>query len=429
MPPEAARERAVRRREFERKDIAIFEPDLTETTTLARAKEFVAAGFQPIILGFRRGRYNRTNIAPWREIELGNTRDGQYWKRVKALICALPVIVGGRRDLRARAIFLARNLDQLLLALFARFFFNPKAVIAYEVVDIQPAFTRHGLRGAIIRATERACLKEVDLLAVSSPAFCRDYFQKKQRYRGPWVVVENKLRLSSAEAARALQVRKVAVKPVNRGAPWRIGYFGLIRGQATIELMMRLAIALPEKIEIEFRGIATTVDHGWFHAMLAQHRNVRFGGEYRNPDDLPDLYSGVDFAWAIDLENTDGNSRWLLPCRFYEAGLVGVPCLAAREFEIGQLLDRLDLGWTFADPVEASLIAFFDSLSPEAYAQKRRTLLACPADTFMTGDADDVLPKQLTELAAARRAKFANPKRDVPASLNENVLPGSIRTD
>ena len=63
-----------------------------------------------------------------------------------------------------------------------------------------------------------------------------------------------------------------------------------------------------------------------------------------SPRDLASVYDGVDFAWAIDLENTEHNSRWLMPCRFYEAGLHGVPCLAVRGFEIGAELDRHGLG-------------------------------------------------------------------------------------
>lgn len=419
----------MRRRKFESKDIAVFEPDLTETTTIARVTEFVDAGFQPLVIGFRRARYNCLHVAPWREIELGRTQDGRYWKRLKALLCALPVIVRIRRDLQARAIFLARNLDQLLLALFARRLFNPDAIVAYEVVDIQPAFTRGGFRGGIIRATERLCLKKIDLLTVSSPAFSRDYFQKMQGYRGAWIVVENKLRLSPPEVARALSARSAMIKPVCAGKRWKIGYFGLIRGHATIELMMRLALALPDKIEIEFRGIPTTVNHAWFLSMLARIDNIRYGGEYHNPDDLASLYSGVDFAWAIDLENTESNSRWLLPCRFYEAGLFGVPCLAAKEFEIGRLLDRLDIGWTFDNPIEASLVKFFETLTPQAYEKKRRRLLACSPDTFMAGPNDDALSKRLMQLAERHRFEPMSAPAGSRAAVKDEAPPDPLRVD
>lgn len=402
----------MRRGKSQSNDIVIFQPDLTETTTIARATDFLEAGFQPIVLGFRRERYNRLHIAPWREIDLGRTEDGRYWKRFTALLRALPAIVKIRRELKTRSIFFARNLDQLLLALFAYFLFNRRAVIAYEVVDIQPAFTRNGIRSAAIRAVERVCLRHIDLLVASSPAFCRNYFHTTQQYRGEWIVVENKLRLSKLEVTRALDLRDTMIKPVAGGRRWKIGYFGLIRGQATIELMVRLAKALPDRIDIEFRGIVTTVDEAWFQSALTEVPNIRYYGEYRHPNDLATIYGGIDLAWAIDLENTDSNSRWLLPCRFYEAGLFGVPCLAASGFEVGQLLDRLDVGWTFSNPIEASLVTFFKTLTPRDYDQKRFKLLACPRDTFTTGKTDGILSRRLDDIVKTQRSKPSHARAD-----------------
>ena len=157
----------MRRQKSSDKSIVFFEPDLSETTTIARVREFMDGGFDPVVFGFRRGRYNKNYAAAWSEIVLGRTQDARYWDRIKALLGALPAIIKHRRRVASNAIFLARNLDQLLLALFAQLLFNRGAVLAYEVVDIQPAFTRHGFRGVLIRGIERLCIKRIDLLIVS----------------------------------------------------------------------------------------------------------------------------------------------------------------------------------------------------------------------------------------------------------------------
>jgi len=377
--------------------IVFFEPDLTETTTIARIKEAIQGGYHPVVFGFRRGRYNIDYVAPWPEIVLGRTQDARYWRRIKALFGALPVILKHRRCVASGAAFLARNLDQLLLALFARFFFNRDAILVYEVVDIQPAFTRQGLRGTLIRHIERRCLKHIDLLIVSSPAFIQHYFATTQRYRGEWLLLENKLRQSDLADACTL-ARGAATPRPPQPRRWVIGYFGLIRGQATIELIARLAKILPDRVEFVFRGILTTVDHAWFHAMVAETENIRYEGEYTNPDDLAALYGSVDFAWAIDLEDMQCNSRWLLPCRFYEAGFFGVPCLAVRSFEIGRMIDCLDVGWTFDAPLEQALTRFFSSLSRSGYEQKRERLLASPTSAFVAGEEDKVLCNAIERL-------------------------------
>ena len=77
--------------------------------------------------------------------------------------------------------------------------------------------------------------------------------------------------------------------------------------------------------------------------------------------DLETLYREVDFAWALDLEHTDHNSRWLMPCRFYEAGYFGVPCLAVRDFEVGTVVEQHGIGWTFDEPLEERLVRFFET--------------------------------------------------------------------
>ncbi len=415
----------------DRKTVAIFEPDLTETTTLARAAQFVEGGYSPVIFGFRRGRYNRRHISAWPEIELGRTEDARYWERLKALVHAIPSIIRNRQCLASSFAFFARNLDQLLLALFAKSLFNRCAIVAYEVVDIQPAFTRKGFRGAMIRWLEKRCLERIGLLIVSSPAFYRDYFSKIQAYRGEWLLVENKFRPPAScldlMARRGIQQSR----PPRTGRRWVIGYFGLIRGQATVELMMRLATLLPDKIEFRFRGVITTVDKAWFDAAIAERDNVVYGGEYSNPDDLATLYEGVDLAWALDLEDIDCNSRWLLPCRFYEAGFFGVPCLAVRGFEFGQLLDRLDVGWTFDDPLEESLIHFFENLTPQSYEEKWRKLTTCPQNTFLAARGGGDL---CTRIAALARRNFKGPASEIPdtagvAGKSQNVSAESIEAD
>jgi succinoglycan biosynthesis protein ExoL len=214
----------------------------------------------------------------------------------------------------------------------------------------------------------------------------RNHYLAVQRYQNEWFVLENKLQASvlasSAQPSAALR----QAKPDRQGYRWIVGYFGLIRGQRTFDLMTRLAERLSDDVLFKFRGIMTTVDSGSFVAALERNKNMVFEGDYVCPRDLPALYRSVDFAWALDLEHAKHNSRWLLPCRFYEAGLFGVPCLAVREFEVGRLVDELDVGWTFDAPLEDALVAFFRSLSAEDYTAKRDRLLRLPVSTFVSGE-------------------------------------------
>jgi hypothetical protein len=75
-----------------------------------------------------------------------------------------------------------------------------------------------------------------------------------------------------------------------------------------------------------------------------------------------------------------------MPCRFYEAGLFAVPLLAARNFEVGDRVGGLGVGWTFAPPYDQSLVDFFKRLSRDEYEHTRGRLDLLPLSTFVSAD-------------------------------------------
>ena len=374
--------------------LIFFTPDITETNTVKRVQEFVDNGIAPVLFGFRRGRYNARYRPDCPYVVLGATHDARYWHRLRALVGAVPRLLANRRQLRTAAAFYARNIDQLALALLARRLFNPTVPVGYEVLDIQPPFVSRRWRAAVLRWFERWCLRRIRVLVVSSPAFYRNFYVPRQAYAGEWFVLENKLH-RSALTHRPAPVATPAPWPAG-DYRWTVGYFGLIRGEETFALMLRLARRLRHRVLFRFGGIFTTVRETHFRAALDRQPNMAYDGEYANPEGLAALYGGVDFVWALDLENTADNSRWLLPNRFYEAGLFGVPCLAVRGFEFGNMLERTRIGWTFADPLEESLVNFFETLTAADYLQKRHRLTALPHSTFVADEDAAALCRILT---------------------------------
>jgi succinoglycan biosynthesis protein ExoL len=365
-----------------RKKLFYFCSEVSDATTLKRIQQFIDHGFDITVFGFRRTRYNTGYEPTWPYVPLGLTVDGRYWHRLRAMVGALPAILANRRRLKGAGVFYARNLDQLVLALFARLVALSRAPIVYEVLDIPPFLAGRGPGSMLVRWIERLCLHGVKLLVLSSPAFHRQYYAATQKYRGPWFLLENKLHPSIAAIERS-----AADGPSrDRGRPWVVGYFGLIRGQGTFDLIARLAERLQGRVVFKFRGALTTVDAAKFHTAMARLPNMEFGGPYLPHQDLATLYRDVDFAWALDLEHTDHNSRWLMPCRFYESGYFGVPCLAVRSFEVGSVLERHRIGFTFERPLEDQLVHFFETLTVGDYEHIRARLRAVPREMFVAND-------------------------------------------
>jgi len=368
------------------RELIFFCPDVTDATTLKRVRQFQDQGYPVTVFGFRRERYNRDYAPSWPYVPLGATTDGRYGQRLRALLGALPAIVANRRRLAHASIFYARNIDQLILTLLARPLARSRAPIAYEVLDIPPILTGRGVRSRMLRAIERYCLRRTRVLVLSSPGFHRHYYDAIQKYGGDWFLLENKLHPSIRQAPTAAPDARAAARTRRAEHQWVVGYFGLIRGDETFELMTRLAERLRDRVVFKFRGVLTTVDERKFRAALDRHENMTYEGPYVPHQDLGRLYGDVDFAWALDLEHADHNSRWLLPCRFYEAGFFGVPCLAVRGFEVGERVERLGIGWTFREPLEEALVRFFETLDPAEYEARRNRLGAMPQSEFVAGD-------------------------------------------
>jgi len=338
-----------------RKTVVFFAPDVSDVSTIKRAEAFIAYGFRLQVLGFRRDNYNRDFQPTWPFISLGRTKDNRYAQRITALLKAAWKVIAVRAVFRDTEIFYARNIDQLILALLARFLGNRSARIAYEVLDIQPAFVGSGWLSRFLRLAERFGLRRTNLLVVSSPGFVRHYFSPVQDYDGSWFLLENKLSSDFPLATGARPPSGVPTAPRTRYR-WVVGYCGLIRGQETIDMIIRIAERLQGLVLFRFRGIFTTANRETLMRATLRLDNLVYEGDYVNPRDLAGIYGDLDFAWAVDLENRQHNSRWLLPCRFYEAGYFGVPCLAAHGFEVGRLIDKDQLGWTFDDPYEDAIV-------------------------------------------------------------------------
>jgi succinoglycan biosynthesis protein ExoL len=365
--------------------LAYFCPDVTDASTLKRVQQFMDHGYRVNVFAFRRFRYNTDYQPPWPNVPLGFTSDGRYWQRLWALLRAVPVLLAHRRSVARATALYARNIDQLILTLLVRLFAGSRAPIAYEVLDIPPILMRRSLPAMLVRAVERLCLRKIQVLVVSSPAFHRNYFVAVQKYCGAWFLLENKLHPSISSTA--VPARPAAVPE----RPWVVGYFGLIRGETTIALMARLAERLRGKVTFKFRGILTTVDQATFDGVLGRNPNMVYGGPYAPQRDLADLYGGVDLAWALDLEHVDHNSRWLMPCRFYEAGYFGVPCLAVHGFEVGRAIETHRIGWTFREPLEDSLVEFFEKLTATDYERVQARLKAAPRSMFVASEDVGVL--------------------------------------
>jgi succinoglycan biosynthesis protein ExoL len=390
--------------------IAYFGPDQRDSAVHRRIAQWRYAGFRVLPFAFSRG----AGIDAAEEfVHLGRIEPQSRGRRALPLALAGLRLAAERRLLAEVDLFVARNLDNLLLALLARRVIDATVPVVYEVLDVNPSCTATDWRGALLRRLERWALARADLLVVSSPHFASDYYQTLLRYRRDWFLFENKV---PRYAGLSRSVGDMMDVGSARRPPWRIGWFGYLDDQRSWDILRGLAERMPQDVAIVVRGTPyTNFDMVRFAADVARLDNVVYGGPYRNPEDLAEIYDGVDMVWSVDCNFPTANSKWLLTNGIYEAGYFGKPVLGSAGTAVGEFLTRYGSGWSLAEPLDESLVTFIRDLTAEHYREKRRAIAALPTEVFAETDEIDRL-WQLLGQRQLRHGRRAEPARRVHTS-------------
>lgn len=346
--------------------------DLRDAAVARRIRMLRAAGLEVTLAGFARA-------APPAEVEgvparcLGQTRDGRLVDRVLAVARALPHV---RQAMRDADVLVARNLEMLALAVAAQ----SGRRIVYECLDIHRTLTGSGRAARLVQRVERHLLRRAALVLTSSPRFVIEHFA----HAAPdvqTVVFENKV-LALDDAPPCPPSRRHRAD----GAPWTIGWFGMLRCRRSFAMLQTLAAQSEGRIEVLIAGRPSPAEFADFARDVAAAPGVRFVGAYTAAD-LPALYDAVDFAWAIDYFEEGENSTWLLPNRLYEASAHGAVPIALAGVETGAWLHRHGAGLIVTDP-QAEIATRLRALTADDHAALRATVLAIPPADLIA-DQDD----------------------------------------
>lgn len=338
--------------------IGYFVHDLSDPAVARRVTMFKSGGADVVLLGFTRRDIHGpvSNVVPF---ILGRTHDARLLQRTASIPLAIARCLKHSDELNGVDAFVARNLEMLSVAVGARAAIGSRAPLTYECLDIHRLLIGSRFASRRLRNLEQFLGKRASLLMTSSPGFVENYFQKQSRLQLPTIIVENKVFADPLSFSRG-------ARPYG-SAPWKIGWFGAIRCRRSLEILSSFTRKLEGKVEVIIRGRPALTEFNDFYRDIEAEPYISFAGAYRNPDDLPSIYSEVHFAWLVDYFETGFNSSWLLPNRLYEGGSQGVVPIALSTVEAGRWLARRKLGVLLAEPLEDQLVSFFSTLSSSAY--------------------------------------------------------------
>lgn len=344
--------------------IAYFVHELADPAVRKRVQMFTTAERSVTLFGFERDRGAPVNGGTSAHV-LGRTHNQRLLSRAISVLLAIPRALKLKSLWRDADVIVARNLEMLALTTIVTRLIKSRARIVYECLDIHRLLLSASPIGGMIRTVERACLRRTALIITSSPAFRQRYFRDQQLYGGEIILIENKV-LSSATTAPP-------PAPAH-GPPWIIAWCGMLRCRRSFELLRRAAQAGRGRLKVELWGAPALDQIPDFHDAAATTPHFSFHGRYA-PAQLPAIYGGAHFAWAIDFYEAGGNSDWLLPNRLYESLAYGAAPIAIAGVETSRWLEARGVGVVLDPAVERSFPAFLDQLEAAAYAQVRAAIL------------------------------------------------------
>ncbi|WP_299772031.1 glycosyltransferase [uncultured Tateyamaria sp.] len=356
--------------------------DLSDAAIWRRVEMLRLGGAQVTLAGFRRGE----GALPGDALVLGRTHNARMLQR------ALQVLRQRLRPQRNLAgvgpydVLLCRNLEMLALAvpLWRISASEHRATLIYEVLDIHRLMVGSGWAARGLRWLERRLCRDVDKLIVSSPGFLREYFDVYHRPGVPALLVENKVMTQDLGEMPIVQPRP----RLSPAEPVHIGWFGILRCAFSLRCLDALTRASPGRYRVVLRGRPALDELTDFHDVVARNPDLIFGGPYRYPDDLSQIYGEVDLAWLVDRYDAGSNSDWLLPNRLYESGLNQVPAIALEGTEIATRLRTLEIGLILPEASEAAVTKALNAIDDELLAGLRARQRSAPSDTWRVSEVE-----------------------------------------
>ena len=223
-------------------------------------------------------------------------------------------------------------LDVLLVAYFK--FRERGAKFIYAVGDL--ASIQYGGNPLVTRAVsilEKVLLKRVSVLILSSPFFWNEYYQNI--YKGRWELIENK---PEAKIWADFTGKKEKI-------PCVVGFFGTIRDHRPILCLFQAVKELRQTghdIRIFFAGFGP--EERIVRSYAADLDFVFFHGPYQYNKDAPDLYAQVDIIFSV-FDISVANAKILLPNRFYECVICGLPIIVAKGTKLESYVSKYGTGY------------------------------------------------------------------------------------
>ncbi len=358
---------------------------IMSTNVARRARMLERAGFEVEAVGFERHQgFGQMPDCP--VARLGRLPPRRYFSRVPRLLLRTGRV---REAIRRSDLVYAFGLDMGFLGMVAGA--GRERPMALEIADVHRKQVERGPVGWMVRTLEKRVLDRCRLMVLTTEGY-RAYYREWLGSGVPIAIVENKLDPGFIESLSANRRPPPPAVPGEEersaGAPLRIGWFGRLRDEWTLEVLDGLTRRWPERFTAVLAGTPSPFLKDFAHR-VAGNPGLEYRGGYEYPRDLPALYGSVDMAMVCYPPEVP--FKWSQANRYYEACLFGKPLIVRAGSADAAGVGEHDIGMIIEAVAAAEAAAALGRVSSSDLARWRSNLAALPPSVYTSlGEAEDL---------------------------------------
>lgn len=348
-------------------EIVFLQNSATQPRCHKRYKSFVKVGVKGTVYSFHRNWYN-VNLPKDIEINsLGDIAKGHYFIRLFYYIKKLRPVF----KRHPKAVFYCYGLDMAFVALL----FQRKYV--YEESDLLYLPFNPFLRGFMQRV-DLYVQKHSIATVLTSQGFVEYLYDSKLENI---FVLPNKLPSSYKEIARPKPISEINMEKL------RFAFVGLLRYKNTITPFVDEMTKFNPNYEFHFWGDGAEAEKKYVNDLCARYENVSYHGPFRNPDDLPSIYSKLDIVFACYDIQSD-NERIAEPNKLYESMFYLKPIMVSPGTFVSRIVERTGNGFVVDCHSTSNIRSFLESLSQQVLIDKVKMIAEISENEIMDSEED-----------------------------------------
>lgn len=326
-----------------------------------RIKEFIDNGYDVEVYGFE-----------FDNVRMDNSKNTAYYYNVLATIPNFP----NQLSYKERAVLFYRKIREVLNKYDKRetlfyFFtintsfitlFTPNLLFINEESDMLFDRAKNPLVRKLIIWANKLIIKKSYKTVMTSQGFADFYYGDK--IPSNIVIIPNKV------SAACLKLPKVEKKPFDINHV-KFAFAGNARYKSIFNMCMVIGKHFPQH-EFHFYGTLNGFTEEQKSA-VSKFKNVTVHGAFRNPDDLPEIYSKIDFV--INTYDSAGvNVQYAESNKIYESMFFETPIIVSTNTVLEKIVNKYNMGYALNALDDNAVIKIINSITKEKYDDFRASL-------------------------------------------------------